>query len=73
LPQKSRRASSHATAIPSGVATNVATEATRSESSIAVHSVGEILNTFQVVGLIRNLKPYFSKMVLAVEVRRNAR
>jgi hypothetical protein len=47
--------------------------ATRSESWIAVHSVGEMSNTLQVVGLTRNLKPYFSKMALAVEVRRNAR
>src|SRR5258706_14865908 len=45
LPQKSRRASNHATAIPSGVAISVATVATRTESWIAVHSVGEISNT----------------------------
>ena len=45
LPQKSRRASSHASAIPNGVATSVATMATRSESRIAVHSAGEISNT----------------------------
>src|SRR5258708_38022714 len=47
LPQKLRRASSHATPIPSGVATSVATVATRSESWIAVHSVGEISNTLK--------------------------
>src|SRR2546430_11064969 len=46
LPQKSRRANSHAAAIPSGVATSVATVATRSESWIAVHSVGESSNTW---------------------------
>src|SRR5229473_2732037 len=45
LPQKSRRANSHAAAIPSGVATSVATVATRSESWISVHSVGDISNT----------------------------
>ena len=73
LPQKSRRASSHASAMPSGVATSVATVATRSESWIAVHSVGEMSNTRQVVGLTRNLKPYFSKMALAADERRNAR
>src|ERR1700733_14651064 len=45
LPQNSRRANSHATAMASGVATSVATVATRSESRIAVHSVGEMSNT----------------------------
>jgi hypothetical protein len=39
--------------------------ATRSDSRIAVHSVGEISNTpVQVVGLTRNLKPYFSSILL---------
>src|SRR5215471_19251229 len=42
LPQKFRRASSQANAMPSGVAKSVATAATRSESRIAVHSVGII-------------------------------
>ena len=60
--------------MPSGVAISVATTATRSESRIAVHSVGEMSNTcVQVVGLIRNVKPYFSKMVLAADERRKAR
>ncbi len=60
--------------MPNGVATSVATTATRSESRIAVHSAGEISNTcVQVVGLTRNLKPYFSKMVLAADERRKAR
>ena len=45
LPQKSRRANSHASAIPIGVATRVATVATRSDSRIAVHSVGDMSNT----------------------------
>jgi hypothetical protein len=38
---------------------------------ILVHPRDE--TTGQVVGLIRNEKPYFSMMVLAVEVFRNAR
>ena len=40
LPQKFLRASSHATAMPNGSATAVATIAMRSESWIAVHSSG---------------------------------
>ena len=59
--------------MPNGVATNVARMATRSDSRIAVHSVGEISNTAQVVGLTRNLNPYFSRMVLAADERRKAR
>jgi hypothetical protein len=47
--------------------------ATRKESRIAVHSVGEISSTLQVVGLTRNLKPYFSKMALAADERTKAR
>jgi hypothetical protein len=41
--------------MPIGVATSVATEATRSESSIAVHSVGVMSSTSsdQETGLIR--------------------
>jgi hypothetical protein len=76
LPQKSKRASSHATAMPSGVATSVAMAATRSESRIAVHSSGEIADTLMCdyeVGLIRKVKPYFSKIALAAAERRNAR
>src|SRR5262245_34713259 len=45
FPQNSRRASTQASATPNGVATSVATTATRSESWIAVHSVGEISST----------------------------
>jgi hypothetical protein len=59
--------------MPSGVATNVAITATRSDSWIAIHSVGEMSNTPQVVGLIRNVKPYFSRMVFAADERRKAR
>jgi hypothetical protein len=75
LPQKSRRANSHATAIPSGVATSVATVATRSESWIAVHSVGEMSNTRrdQEVGRIRYVNPYFSRIVFAADDFRKAR
>src|SRR5258708_11327557 len=40
LPQKLLRASTHATAMPNGSATTVATTAMRSESSTAVHSSG---------------------------------
>ena len=77
LPQNSRRANNHATATASGVATSVATVATRSESRIAVHSVGEMSNTriksAQDEGRIRKVNPYFSKIVLAACVCRKAR
>ena len=62
--------------MPSGVATSVAMEATRNESRIAVHSSGEIADTLswdQEVGLIRKVKPYFSKIAFAAAERRNAR
>ena len=45
LPQKSLRASSHATAMPNGSATTVATIAIRSDRRIAIHSSGVRSNT----------------------------
>jgi len=50
LPQNSRRASSHATAMPIGVDISVATTATRTDSRIAVHSVGEMSDTLRSSG-----------------------
>src|ERR1700749_3850524 len=76
LPQNSRRANSQATATAIGVATSVATVATRSESRIAVHSVGEMSNTLrynQDKGRTRKVNPYFSKMAFAADVRSNSR
>ena len=71
LPQKSLRASSHATAMPNGSATTVATTAIRSERRIAVHSSGVRENTTsQDVGRTRNVKPYCSNTALAVPPRR---
>ena len=69
------RASSHATAMPIGVATSVATTAIRNVSVIAVQAVSESSNTCERydTGWIRNVKPYFSKMALAAEERRKAR
>ena len=61
--------------MPSGVATSVAMAATRNESRIAVYSSGEIAATLVCdydVGLIRKVKPYFSKIALAAAERRNA-
>jgi hypothetical protein len=55
------------------VAISVAATATRSESAIAVHSAGEISSTRYEIGLIRNVKPYFSKIVFAAAERRKAR
>ena len=53
--------------MPNGSATTVATTAMRSDSATAVHSWGESSNTRgrYDIGLIRKLKPYFSKIALA--------
>ena len=72
LPQKSLRASSVAMAMPKGSDTSVATTAMRSDSATAVQSWGESSNTERYdTGLIRKLKPYFSKIALAAAPRRN--
>ena len=68
------RASSHATAMPIGVATSVATTAIRIVSVIAVQAVSEKLEHVAYdTGRIRKVKPYFSNMALASDERRNAR
>jgi hypothetical protein len=82
------RASSQAMASPNGSATAVATSAIRSDSSTAVHSSGVRLNIrgsasgtpgdrvqqrHHEVGLIRKVKPYFSKMLFAAFERSNSR
>src|SRR5262245_49567726 len=88
LPQNSLRASSQAMASPNGSATAVATSAMRSDSSTAVHSSGVRLNIrgtapampgggvqhrHHEVGLIRKVKPYFSKIAFAAVERRKPR
>lgn len=74
FPQNDPRASSKAMAMPNGNATTVETAATRSDSATAVQSWGDRsntrLDTAYDTGLIRKLKPYFSKIALAVGVRR---
>ncbi len=68
------RASTQATAMPSGVATSVATTAIRTVSVIAVQAVSESSNTrCYDTGRIRNVKPYFSNTALASDERRKAR
>ena len=67
-------AGSHAIAMPGMSAPSVATVAMRTDSQTAVHSSGERSNTsvvYQDTGLIRKVKPYFSKIVFAALERRN--
>jgi len=60
--------------MPNGSDTNVATSAMRSESWIATQSDGERSSNGRLrpydTGLIKKLKPYFSKIVLAAGPRR---
>src|SRR4051794_41937421 len=52
--------------MPSGVATKVATAATRSESCIAIHSVGEISNTGSGARANQRGEPVFLKRYLGL-------
>ena len=60
--------------MPIGVATSVATDGDP-QRKLDRRPFGwrDLEHARQVVGLIRNVKPYFSKIALAADERRNAR